>query len=355
MSEHAVKVIRIEAVNPHPNADKLDIIPIGGWQAVARKGDFSPGDLAIYIEPDYVVSLDRPEFKFLDKDGKGKLKHRLKAIRLRGALSYGLLIPVGDLKMPLEFHLHRSLIEGDNVMEVLGIERWEPKIHAATTATMLDKSFWPQTYTPTFDLENIQNRKGMIREGEEVVVTEKVDGANARFLYHDGKFHIGSRTRWLKWEEEAIKDEATGERFPKSIWRLAHDRYPEIEAWCRANEGVTLFGEVFGRVQDLKYGRDNEIDFVAFAALKADTWLDWEPAAKSLWEAGVPVVPVICTGPYSETLHALAENDSIVPGAPVGHMREGVVITPRKERRDDKGNRVSLKLISNRFWLADQK
>lgn len=354
MSEHAVKVITIREVRPHDNADKLEIVPIGGWQAVVRKGDFKPGDLAIYVEPDYVVPLDRPEFKFLDKDGKGKLKHRLRMMRLRGASSYGLLIPIPDAFKDVDgkciFH------DGDDVMALLGIERWEPKVHASTTATMLDKSFWPQTYTPTFDLENLQNFERALEPGEMVNVTEKIDGANGRFLYHDGKFHIGSRTRWLKWEEEAIKDEVTGERFPPSIWRLAHDRYPQIEAWCRANEGTTLFGEVFGRVQDLKYGRPNEIDFVAFAALRNDTWLDWQPVSWQLHDLEIPCVPILYQGPYDRELVAqLAEQDSALAGAPAGHMREGVVITPVKERRDSRGNRISLKLISNRFWLADQK
>lgn len=341
MSTHVVKCIKIEAINPHPNADKLEIIPIGGWQAIVQKGQFKVGDQAIYIEPDYVVPLDRPEFKFLDKDGKGKLKHRLKAIRLRGALSYGLLIPVPEWMQI-----------GDDIMTVLGIERWEPKVHAATTATMLDKSFWPQTYTPTFDLENLQNYEKAFTPGEDVIVTEKIDGANARFLYHDGKFHIGSRTRWLKWEEEAIKDEATGERYPKSIWRQVHDRYPQIEAWCRAHEGTTLFGEVFGPVQDLKYGRVN-VDFRAFAALKGDTWLDWMPVARDLFEMDVPIVPIVYMGPYDldKIKKAIEGNSFLCPD----HIMEGGVVTPVTERRDLRGNRISLKLISNNFWLSDQK
>lgn len=354
MSEHAVKVITIQEVRPHDNADKLEIVPIGGWQAVVMKGSMKVGDLAVYIEPDYVVPLDRPEFKFLDKDGKGKIKHRLKAIRLRGALSYGLLIPlphflIDDFGCPV-------VSDGDDVMAALGIDRWEPKIHAATTATMLDKSFWPKTYTPTFDVENLQNYERALEPGEQVIVTEKVDGANARFLFIDGEFHMGSRTRWLKWRERMVKDEATGELYPPSIWNLAHERYPQIEAWCRANEGTTLFGEVFGRVQDLKYGRENEIDFVAFAALKNDTWLNWTDINFGLYDANIPCVPIIYSGPYDRELIAeLAEEDSLIPGVPPKHMREGVVVTPRTERRDGRGNRVSLKLISNRFWLADQK
>jgi hypothetical protein len=36
MSDHSVKVIRIEALEPHPNADTLSIVRIGGFQVLVR-------------------------------------------------------------------------------------------------------------------------------------------------------------------------------------------------------------------------------------------------------------------------------------------------------------------------------
>jgi hypothetical protein len=36
--------------------------------------------------------------------------------------------------------------------------------------------------------------------------------------------------------------------------------------------------------------------------------------------------------------------------APQGHMMEGVVIVPERERRDENIGRVALKHISNRYW-----
>ena len=92
MSTHQVTIFEIESVLPHDNADKLEIIPVGGWQAIVRKGDFWPGKRAIFIEPDYIVPTDRACFSFLAKPGK--THHRLKATRLRGTLSFGLLISV---------------------------------------------------------------------------------------------------------------------------------------------------------------------------------------------------------------------------------------------------------------------
>lgn len=343
MSTHSVSVIEIGSILPHANAERLELVPIGDWQAVTRKGQFKPGDKAIYIEPDYVVPLERPEFAFLKKDQREK--HRLKAVRLRGVLSYGLLIELPEGCEDAQV--------GDDVMEMLGIERYEPKVHTSTTAAPLDTSFWPKTYTPAFDLENLQNLGDVLEHGEEVLITEKVDGANARYLFLDGEFYIGSRNRWLKWQEDTINP-ASGEPYPPSVWKTAADRYPQIEAWCRENPGTTLFGEVFGKVQSLMYGRPEEVDFVAFAALHGEHWLSWPAVMKTLRAAQIPTAPVIYIGPYDRKIaEALAEHDSSVPGAPAGHMREGVVITPALERLDSKHRRVSLKLISNRFWESE--
>ena len=39
---------RIDAVNPIPDADAIEVASVGGWRVVTKKGEFAPGDLAIY-------------------------------------------------------------------------------------------------------------------------------------------------------------------------------------------------------------------------------------------------------------------------------------------------------------------
>src|SRR2546426_5551608 len=57
MSSVIVEVVRIEAIRPHTNADKLFLAQIKGWQTVIRKLDngapeFQAGDCVVYIPPD---------------------------------------------------------------------------------------------------------------------------------------------------------------------------------------------------------------------------------------------------------------------------------------------------------------
>jgi RNA ligase (TIGR02306 family) len=325
MSTHSVKIIEIVAVKPHAGAERLEIIPIDGWQAVVKRGQFKPGDRAVYIQPDYTVPTARPEFAFLAREGRDR--HRLKAVRLRGVLSFGLLIPVPD-------DLSSRLV-GDDVMTALGIERYDPPV-AMAGADDLPSDRWPRAHAGKFDIESLQNFPGVIAAGEQVVITEKVHGANARYLVEDGTFFIGSRTRWLK------PDVA-------HPWARAADADPRIRAWCAAHPGMVLYGEIYGAVQSLKYGcKPGEVRFVAFAVSDKGEWRD---TSALLDDATLPTVPVLYRGPFDPArLAEFAEADSGIPGVPAGHMREGVVIVPAAERRDERVGRVALKHISARYW-----
>ena len=287
MSAHAVNIIEIAEVRRHDNADRLEIVPIGGWQAVVKSGQFKPGDRAIYIEPDYTVPTTREEFAFLAKDGRDR--HRLKAIRLRGALSFGLLIPVPDF-------LNAKPV-GTDVMADLGIERYEPPVKLARSDE-LPENEWPQVYASKFDVEALHKFPQILQLGEPVIVTEKIHGANARYLFADGVFYIGSRTRWLK------PDAA-------HPWRVAADTDRRIEAWCRAHPNVVLYGEIYGPVQSLKYGSGSTVRFAAFAASDRGEWL---PTADLLADVTLPCVPEVFRGPFDPAvILPLAESDSSVP------------------------------------------
>lgn len=330
MSTHQVTIFNVESVLPHDNADKLEIVPVNGWQAIVRKGDFTVGKRAIFIEPDYIVPTDREYFSFLAKPGK--THHRLKAARLRGTLSFGLLISA-----PPEF---THIVDGVSMMEALGIVRYEPPVKYLT-ANELPHEDMPSVYCPKFDIESFKNFPKLIPDGEEVYVTEKIHGANARYLWADDRFYIGSRNRWIKPEDD-------------TVWKAAVDECPGILEWCKAFPETILFGEIYGRVQSLTYGAPNQVRFAGFAALNKSSWISQTQLFLSLLGAGVEHAPILYHGPFKrEALEALAEEDSVVASAPKGHMREGVVVVPVTERQGPSAGRTALKLVSNRYWLSE--
>lgn len=315
MSEHRVEVVRLGPIEKHPNADSLGIVKVWAYTAIVRLGEWSEGDLAAYVEPDYVVP-DVEQFAFLAGH------RRIKAKRLRGTWSQGLLI------RPPE-----GAREGDDVMEALGIVRYEPKVHAGMGAGGDSEPAHPTLAgIPKYDLENWRRYNRLLEPGEPVVITEKIHGANARYAFREGRMWCGSRTMWK------LQDE-------RSIWWKALAAAPWIEDFCRKNEDAILYGEVFGQVQDLKYGTPpGVVRFLAFDVLRGNVWLDAEP-----FEAAFPAecrVPILYRGPFDPVA---AEELSRCDSRLAPHLAEGIVIRPAIERTDPRLGRVVLKIVSDRY------
>jgi len=140
MSLHSVDIIAIGDILPHPNADRLEITHIKGWQCCIPKGQFHTGDHAVYIEPDYEVDLSHPSFAFLKDADHPKSKQRIKVRRFRGSLSQGLLISV-----PEDI---RNLPVGSNVMDELNINRYEPPLPKSTAGDFVKPPIG--IYAPVF-------------------------------------------------------------------------------------------------------------------------------------------------------------------------------------------------------------
>lgn len=317
MSTHRVDVVRLGAIEKHPNADSLGLVQIGGYVCAVRLGDFHEGDLAAYIEPDYVVPASEP-FAFLGD------KRRIKVKRLRGVYSQGLLIRAPE-----------GAAEGDDVMGLLGIVRYEPPEPASTAG---EDASPPTGFFPVYDVEPLRKYPGVFAEGEHVIVTEKIHGCSARFVFLDGVLHLGSRTRWKK-------------AGVPTVWSRVVEQNAGIGEWCRAYPGRALYGEVYGQVQDLKYDHDaGRLSFRVF-----DVWSDgaWLERSSSAWQDAMhfcEVVPLLYNGGFdAERIYSLAEGQSTI----AGHVREGCVVRALPERLAEfapgQVERAQLKVVGNGY------
>ena len=354
MSKHEVKVIRLGEILPHPNGDMLEITNVWGYQCIIRKGAHKTGDLMAYIEPDYSLPLDRNEFKFLD-DGKGKSRLRVTMRRFRGEPSYGLLIPAPQ-----------GSSEGDNVMEILGIERWEPPPPKGEGLMRGIQVSGPDIPAPVYDLENWKKHTWAIPEGEEVLYLEKLHGTSSRFVFHNGEMYCGSRTTWKMKPGQHVKniewvDVQTGEQNNKEIvappntWWACLEQNPWIEDWCRNHPNMVLYGEIYGpSVQgaDFAYGKSaGQYGFAAFDILHNGRWVDnVELFDNPIYCTGLnETVRLLHRGQHnSEYLINLAEKPSVYPKQKI---REGIVLKPVKERNEPKLGRVALKHVSDAYLM----
>jgi RNA ligase (TIGR02306 family) len=338
MSTFRVEITRIDEVLPHPNADRLELVRIRGWKAVAAKGAHTAGETVVYIPEDAVVP--QPVLEALGLAGKlaGREKNRVKAIRLRGELSQGLLMPM---------HVLHALtgpgdgVPGTDVAQALGITKWEEPIPAHLAGKAIPWPAWMRKYT---DIENVKNFPGVLRDGEPVVFTEKLHGVCAAFgmAAGEGELFVASRNLCL------ARDGAS------AYWRVAGelDAAGHLRALLAETGAATatLYGEVLG-VQDLKYGfAGGQPGFRWFDVSLDGEYQDHDgPAHQVLLARGLERVPVLYAGPFSDAVLAEHTDGATVLGA--GHVREGVVVRPSAERYDVDSNlgRVILKSVSGDY------
>lgn len=360
-STHKVEVVEVN-LEPIPGADKVALARVFGYSCVTAKDQWGGGRLGAYLPPDSLVDVSRPEFAFLTRDAKADGKARIRAKRLRGVLSFGLLVPAPE-----------GSKVGDDVTAALGVEHYDPQVRRpGVQKTPLfaggEVSSPPAVPAVKYDLE--AGRRYALKTftaGEPCVISEKVHGANGRYVFHDGAMYCGSRGEWKKeypsYDHVTVEsllatgkvDEARAREIvdrlrsqPKTrnLWWQALDATPALRAFCESHPGVVVYGEVYGAVQDLRYGHaPGQVSFAAFDLMADGRFLDFEQAYGMGTAGGLPWVPVLeHAAPFDfDRVCELAEGRSLVPGA--DHVREGVVVSPLAERYDPVVGRVKLKWV----------
>jgi RNA ligase (TIGR02306 family) len=322
MSAFSVPVVRLGPVTRHPNADTLSLTEVRGCPVVLRTGSFTEGDLAVYVPVDAVVDTTVPALAFLAVEGKASV--RIRAKRLRGVFSMGLLVAPPD-----------GAAEGDDLAEQLRVCKYEEPEPVSMAG---EQARAPSLLVPMYELEAWRHYGPTLFDaGEEVVVTEKLHGTNARFVVDAaGNLHVGSHRTWK------LVDGTT-------VWARVAEQYGLREKLGR-HAGLVFFGEVYGSgVQDMTYGHANGRLSLAFFDVfdpRTGDYLSHAAAEALLDGLTLPAVPVLYRGPLDVALLTrLAEEDSVHGG-----IREGVVVRPIVERVS-MAVRCTLKVVSERYLL----
>jgi RNA ligase (TIGR02306 family) len=323
-------------VHPHTNADALELAQVGLYRAVVAKGAYRTGDFAIYIPEQAVLPADLIDELGLTGKLAGPAKDRVKAIRLRGELSQGVVCRPQALD---GVDLAAAAASGADFAERLGVTKWVPPVPVSMSGDVVAAS----DLMPWIDIENIARYPDIFEAGEAVVATEKIHGSACLFtlLAETGEHLVSSKGfggKYLALVES-----------PANLYWRAVTAYgvPDAAAKIAARYGarrVGIFGEVFGKgVQDLAYGADatSTLGYAAFD-VSVDVggeirWLDPAELRTVLSDVapGLPLVPQLYTGPYDQALLlALATGTETVTGTGA-HIREGIVVRSATEHRNE--------------------
>jgi RNA ligase (TIGR02306 family) len=333
MSDLAITVEKIEAIKPHPHADRLEIIQILGTQCVEQIGKYKVGQHVIYFPPGMLlpadVSAELGVTKYLKHarwDGD-KIQCRVAACRLRTEPSYGFIIP-----------LHIDWPIATDLTSVYEARQYVPPPLPGEQAPPHDDF---HCYT---DIAHYWQYSDAIPEGTMVRITEKLHGTNSRVgvVQVDGEWQYMAGSHAVCWDQ------------PSRYWDPLEDSnvLRLINFLCDEQYPVTIYGEIFGPgVQDMDYGLDYS-SYRVFDIKVAGQFLNFDDLkdACDFWQ--VPMVPTLYKGPFRKDLVAKF-TDGVSAICDPEHIRakfkgrEGIVITPLMEQwSEELLGRLVLKSLS---------
>lgn len=350
MSSLLVTVNKITDIQPIVKADKIELATVLGWQCIVGKDQYKVGNLVVFIPPDSILPskmVEDHKLEFLRKNG------RVGVLKMRGVVSQGLVLPnFGNWK------------EGEEISKILGITKWEEADAGLSTGSkgkqprLTSKKKLNPNFFKYNDIENIRNYPGAFKPFDEVVITEKVHGANARIGWLPlGKGFINWVKKLFGQTHELVYGSRTVQIsgnmcykgfYGEDVYGYAFAKYHMAEK-CKMYPNLEFFGEVYGpKIQDLTYGK-NTIDLIFFDIkdTRTEKYLDWDEAVAIFKKLNLPYVPELYRGLYSEEIvktHT-SGNSVIYPT----QIREGSVVKLVKENPDARFGRKILKSISELY------
>ena len=340
------KVTEIKAIE---GADNIELAVVGGWNAITKKGAQTVGELVVVATTDALIPASISDSigvtNYLRKGG------RVRTVKLRGVYSECLIIPFNSLpQMKKQFATGIGYYwkEGEDLMEVLGIFKYEPP---AVQVQLASGRKFKYHQNPNFGIyykfPNLKNVAGMFTENDLVEITRKIHGTNARYgIVKKNKISIWDKVKrffgneWVEYEyvygsHNVEKGSDSQGFYDTDVWANIANKFEiKKKLWALAKkygtedigEGIILYGEIYGAgiQKNYDYGL-TEIDFNGF-----DVKIDGEyQTTFNAWKIidswlGLSYVPLLYYGEWSQEIQDKYTFKNYIDDSKVPH--EGIVI-----------------------------
>lgn len=394
-------VVTIDDITPIEGYDRVELAHVSGWTIVVGKGEFHKGDPAIYFEIDSKLPEVEP---FTNMEFLAKKKYKVKTQRMCKCISQGLLMSAANfgweiLVGPVEKGKNEVIVDnkGDShspndesrfLTKQLGVTYNEPEDNVRKAASAdkykkmaqrngklfskqpfrwlmkrpwgrkllfmffgkkKDKRGWPAWVVKT-DEERVQNMPYILKDKNEWIATEKIDGTSTTFTIKRGKgfkkndFYICSRNVVFDKPDKKCFYETNVYTEMAEKYNM-EDVLTELLKMFPCAEWITIQGETYGAgIQKRDYSMKDH-DFMAFNLIMSHTGRWNTVDMKEMLERfHIPCVPILdehfILPDTVDELLAYATDSSKVDGG----MREGVVFRYKDGTK-------SFKAVSNEFLL----
>lgn len=349
---------KIAHLIPIKNRDFIELAQVDGWQVIIKKGEFQINDLCVFFEIDSFLPMeDRYEFLGKTKNYKGTTGYRLKTMKMAGALSQGLALPLSMFPELIDPNIN------DNVTEQLNIAKYDVSVTTSISPISGDQQGVFPSFIPKTDQERIQNLMSYftVHKNTEFEETLKIDGSSCTmykipykptiwetikgyFGFNIPNYHFGVCSRNVELKPPLYKNK------PSQFWEVAYKYNVEKDLPI----GYAIQGELVAPNIQANHEKVKEAEYYIFDIfdIKNRRYLTYIERIAFIEEFKliIPHVPVIGTRHIFQectTLDQLlqrVDNTSMNPKT----ISEGRVY------KCTSNPQITFKVINNRYLLKEK-
>jgi RNA ligase (TIGR02306 family) len=364
-------VAKIDEIKEIVGADKIEQARIGGWNCIIQKGQYDVGDLVVVATTDAVIpqtlSDDMNVTNYLRKG------QRVKTVKLRDVYSECLIIPFKFARQATG-NANTKWEEGDDMMDTLKIFKYEPPVKQITLGSGRTIRYSENpNFLVYYKFPNQKNVPDMFNEEDDVQITRKIHGTNARFavvkkvklsFWDKVKKFFRVADKWIDYDfcygsHNVEKGSDSQGYYSSDVWREIADKYEiKKKMWDYVKRftpevmgsGITLYGEIYGAgmQKGYDYGLE-EIKFAGFDVMENGKYLSTFVTKQLITNLlNLPHVEELYVGKWSKEVQDKYVVNNFIPGTKVPH--EGIVVKSVSGER----SKIS-KVINNDYLLYGEK
>jgi len=335
---------KIGSVSEIPGADNIELVTVGGWNAITKKGEYQVGDKVVVATTDAVIPQALSDL--MEVTNYLRKGQRVRTVKLRGVYSECLLIP---FKYLAPKSLENNVNEGDDMMSILGVTKYEPPVKTVQLSVGGRKVKYHQNpnFKVYYKFPNQKNVPDMFTEEDEVVITRKLHGTNARYgIVRKKKLSLWDRVKMFFGNEWAAFEYVYGSHnvekgsdsqgfYDTDVWKTVANTYDiRGKLWAHVKdtyepfdltEGVVIYGEIYGAgiQKNYEYGLTD----VKFAGFDVEVDGVYQPYINEFVHFScleLPKVQLLYTGLWDKEKQDKFVFNNNIEGTKVPH--EGIVV-----------------------------
>jgi len=331
-------------------ADNIELAVVGGWNAIVKKGEYTVGEYVVVATTDAVIPQEISDsIGVTNYLRKGQ---RVRTVKLRGVYSECLIIPFNSLpqmKKQYATGIGYYWKEGEDLMEVLGIFKYEPPtVQIQLASGRKFKYHQNQNFGVYYKFPNLKNVTGMFTSEDHIEITRKIHGTNARYgIVKKSKLSLWDKVRrffgneWAEYEyvygsHNVEKGSDSQGFYSTDVWRTIAEKYKIKEKlWDFVTNysnpedigsGIIIYGEIYGAgiQKNYEYGL-KDMEFVGFDLVQNGKYVEVLSSKYTIkYIIELPYVEVLYKGSWSQEIQDKFVFNNFIEGTKVPH--EGIVI-----------------------------